>query len=143
MQRAPDVFSSDTVVPKKPTVFGIRKQRRSEPTRMLHSTNSLVYHAPSHISHDDPCLFTRKENGELTMIIIWVDDCIIASNRQIAIDELIVALNNKFKICSHPIDTFVGMKMERDRTSRKLYLYQHDYIKKVAEAFHMSSCSPK
>lgn len=101
----------------KKCLYGLKQSSR---VRGKHFSDFLLSNR-FHPSDDDSFPFTRKENGELTMVIIWIDDVIIPSNRQMAIDELVVALNNKFKNCSHPIDSFVGIKMGRNWTVERIH----------------------
>ena len=94
-------------------------------------------------SDADPCLYIRKTNNEKTYIIFWVDDGIITSKNQQTIDALLAALNERFKIRSHPVSLFVGVTITRDRQKQKIFLSQPDYIKKIVRTFRMESCAPK
>ena len=55
-----------------------------------------------------------------------------------------IKLNNKFKmkIIGDP-DTFLGMKIIRQRERRILKLVQQDYIKKILSSFNMKNCNSK
>ncbi len=91
----------------------------------------------------DPCLFIRLRGEERTYLAIWVDDAIIASSQQSAIDALLTTMDETFKIRAHPVIRFVGININRDRAARKIYLSQEDYITKIVGAFNMESCAPK
>lgn len=107
-----------------------------------HFTNFIKEHH-FNPSESDPCFFTRNKEGERTLLIIWVDDGIIASNKQNAIDDFLFVLGEKFQIRSHPVSRFVGVIITRNRQQRKIFLSQPDYIDKILRNFHMASCSPK
>ena len=94
-------------------------------------------------SEADPCLFNRIRGTEKTFLTIWVDDGILASNRQQAIDDFLTSLGNQFKFRSCPVERYVGITVNRDRKERKIYLSQPDYIDQIVEKFHMTTCSPK
>ena len=60
-------------------------------------------------SEADPCLFFRARGTEKTFLAIWVDDGIIASNQQEAIDGFLTSLKEKFQLRSHPLQRYVGI----------------------------------
>ena len=45
----------------------------------------------------DPCLLFRLRGKERTYLAIWVDDAIIASSQQSAIDALLTTMDEKFE----------------------------------------------
>lgn len=94
-------------------------------------------------SDADPCLFTRIRGTEKTFLIIYVDDGIIASNQQSAIDDLLVAFGERFQIRFNEVNRFVGITVTRKRQERKIFLSQPDYIEKIVKTFQMASCFPK
>lgn len=94
-------------------------------------------------SDADPCLFFRIRGTERTFLAIWVDDGIVASNHQKAIDGFITALGENFKFRSHPLQRYVGITITRDREQRKIHISQPEFISQIVEKFHMTSCSPK
>lgn len=77
------------------------------------------------------------------MIIIWVDDGIVASNKLSAIEDFMSALRETFEIRSHSVSRFVGITVTPDRQQRKIFLSQPDYIAKIISKFHMTTCFPK
>ena len=94
-------------------------------------------------SEADPCLFSRVRGTERTFLTTWVDDVIVASNQQQAIDGFLIALGEKFQFRSHPLQRYVGITIARDREQRKLHISKPEYISQIVKKFHMASCSPK
>ena len=95
------------------------------------------------VSKADPCLFIRRKGDETSLLIIWVDDGIFASNKPGCINEFLTTITNTFQIRSHQPDLFVGITITRERNERKLFLSQPDYIDKIVKTFHMEGCHPK
>lgn len=46
----------------------------------------------------DPCLYTRINESEYTLLLIHVDDITIASNNKVVIAKLIESFKTKFKM---------------------------------------------
>lgn len=94
-------------------------------------------------SSADPCLFIRNQENEVTYIAIWVNDGIVASDTQQAINELLSALKAEFEIRSSTPDRFVGITIRRDRRQQKLFLSQPEYTMKIVKILQMELCNTK
>lgn len=95
----------------------------------------------------DPCVYFRhlrkgEIDEEFTVLIIYVDDGIIFSNRQQILTDILEHLKTEFEIRSLPADRFIGINITRDRPQHTIYLSQPDYIVKLLEKFNMSDCTP-
>ena len=123
----------------KKTIYGLKQASRVWGERF----SSFLQQHGFTPSSADPCLFVRKRGNETTYIAIYVDDGIIASDNQSAIDELLTALGTEFEIRSSEPDRFVGMIIHRNRQQRKIYLLQPDYTAKIIKNFQMKSCHPR
>jgi hypothetical protein len=92
-------------------------------------------------SKRDPCVYIKTLNDETTMLIIFVDDIIIASNvkhqyyemfRQAKIDiQEIGELNH-----------FLGIRILRDRSKRVITMDQTVYLDRVLAKHGMSNVAP-
>ncbi|GJQ81218.1 hypothetical protein Trydic_g20437 [Trypoxylus dichotomus] len=67
-------------------------------------------------SKADPCLYTKKENGDSHYLLIYVDDLIAASKNNITIDSIKATLNQHFGI--------------EDLGEIKFYLGIHEHIQR-------------
>lgn len=64
-----------------------------------------------------------------TFIAIYVDDILIVGNDRTRIDQLKQSLSNRFRMTDlGPVSSYLGMKVTRDRTNRRLRLSQRGYI---------------
>ena len=90
-------------------------------------------------SEIDHCLYTKRaKDGNLLILILYVDDMLIASKNRDEIDALKKKLHNNFDMkdmgnASH----ILGMRVVRDQSKRLLYLCQTEYINKVLDRFNM------
>ncbi|MCO5559269.1 hypothetical protein L7F22_012865 [Adiantum nelumboides] len=88
-------------------------------------------------SQEDHCLYTLKlSDGSLIILILYVDDMLIAGKDEIA--------NLKKSLCTQFVmkdlgdaNNFLGMRIKRDRQHGILELSQEQYVHKVLERFSM------
>ncbi|MCO5575087.1 hypothetical protein L7F22_028884 [Adiantum nelumboides] len=90
-------------------------------------------------NHEDPCLYTCKTaTGSLTVLVLYVDDMLVARKSAVDVDALKHRLHETFAMkdlrdASH----ILGMWITRDCSRRLLFLSQKEYIDRVLERFHM------
>jgi hypothetical protein len=97
-------------------------------------------------SKADPCVyFQHQREGEidevLIILIIYVDDGIILSNRKQTLTHILDHLKMAFEIRSLPAHRFIGIDIIRDRPKRMVYISQPEYVVKIADKFNMSTCT--
>ncbi len=91
----------------------------------------------------DPCVYYLREGCNITMVAIWVDDGLVASNRKELLLAIVQYLQTHFRITSGPADIFVGLLIQRDRPGKRLHLSQPNYISHILARFNMLDCHPK
>ena len=91
----------------------------------------------------DSCIFIKRSGSEVCIIVIWVDDFLIASNGAGLLKELLAKLAQtyRFKLFNEPT-LFLGVKLLRDRSKRTLQISQKDYLIDVLNRFGMQKCNP-
>ena len=91
------------------------------------------------LSEEDHCFYVKKAiDGSLLILIIYVDDMLLAGKCKQSLDALKVELHKAFEMKDLGIASHIlGMHIHRDREKRLLYLSQKEYIGKVLERFHM------
>ena len=94
----------------------------------------------------DPCVYFRHQrmgevDEEFTILIIYVDDGIIFSNKKHILTDILDHLKTVFQIRTLPADRFIGVDITRNRPERSIYLSQPEYIKKITEKFNMTECN--
>ena len=87
----------------------------------------------------DHCLYTKRaKDGSLLILILYVDDMLLASTNINELAALKSKLNDTFDMkdlgdASH----ILGMRFVRDRDKKVLYLSLAEYIDKVLKRFNM------
>jgi hypothetical protein len=87
----------------------------------------------------DNCVFIQRFSGDDYIIpLLYVDDILIVGKNVSRIARLKKELRIFFAMkYLGPAKCILGMRIERDRKSNKLYLYQEKYIEKVLRKFKM------
>ena len=76
--------------------------------------------------------------GSLMMVLLYIDDMLIAAKDISKVDKLKVQLKQEFKIKDlGAAEKILGMKIHRNRQEGKLFLFQKKYSEKVLERFGM------
>ncbi|PPJ52893.1 hypothetical protein CBER1_11827 [Cercospora berteroae] len=82
----------------------------------------------------DACLFKHGDSGAL--IMIYVDDLIIAAKTEDEIETIATRVGNQFGLKAlGDVHHYLGCRIIRDRTARKLWIVQDGYIKKLHQKF--------
>ena len=94
-------------------------------------------------SQSDPCLFVRRQQGELLIVIIYVDDTLVFFNKKSTFLDLTNHLKQFFEIRVLPATRFLGIDIVRDPSNNRTILHQSDYATKLLEKFKMINCNAK
>ena len=69
----------------------------------------------------DPCLDTRKTWNATVMVLVWVDDILIAGTNEECLDEVKFELKLKFKMSDFgKLSYFLGMQFKFEGNSVKM-----------------------
>ena len=88
----------------------------------------------------DHSVFVQKfSDDDFVIFLLYVDDILIVGRNVSRIDKLNKQLSKSFSMKDlGPVKKIFGIRIERDKTSKKLYMSQEQYIEKVLERFNMS-----
>jgi hypothetical protein len=86
----------------------------------------------------DPCLYIRERDGQKLILVIYVDDGLLAPTDQRQMEIFIEKLKSEFKIVSKKADYFLGLEIEHEEKFIKIH--QKTYLKKILERFNFSEC---
>lgn len=85
----------------------------------------------------------NKKTGCLYLLVIYVNDLVIASKSIEQIVELKRYLQKRFSMKSiGDIDYVLGLKIKRNRKQKKFKFNEESYARKVLERFGMTDCHP-
>ena len=95
-------------------------------------------------TYSDPCVyFKRFSENNFIILLLYVDDMLIVGKDKGLIAKLKGDLSKSFDMKDlGPAQQILGMKIVRERTSRKLWLSQEKYIERVLERFNMKNAKP-
>jgi Reverse transcriptase (RNA-dependent DNA polymerase) len=94
-------------------------------------------------SDADPSLFLLSSStGKRVMILIYVDDCLIAGQKREWVTDTVKLVQSLFEArdMGEPTD-FVGMRIARDRSAGTLRLHQEPYVAKLLDTFGVAGAT--
>ena len=74
------------------------------------------------------------------LVVLYVDDGLIAADRQCDIDEFLIALRTRFKITESGVSNFLGMQI-KVLPDGSIFVNQENYAKRVLDKFNMLECN--
>lgn len=88
----------------------------------------------------DTCSFKGEINNKLVIVAIYVDDGIVASSCEIALNIFIKTLGKELKSREVKQNKFVGFEVSRN--DKSTMLHQHAYITSMLERFNLTNAVP-
>ena len=117
------------------TLYGLKQSSRE----WYRKFRSFMLSQGYKCSDMDHCLYTKQaKDGSLLILVLYVDDMLIAGKCREEISALKSKLHANFEMkdmgdASH----ILGMRIKRDRCKKLIYLSQSEYIDKVLKRFNM------
>ena len=94
-------------------------------------------------SEYDHCVYFKSFNGIFIILVLYVDDMLIARKSMEEISRLKAQLSRTFEMKDlGAAKHILGMEIHRDRENGELWLSQQKYVEKVLEKFGMNSVKP-
>ncbi|KAJ9526423.1 hypothetical protein QJQ45_009890 [Haematococcus lacustris] len=121
------------------TVYGLKQAPRAWYLCLRKQLELIGFHA----SAADPSLFSmRSSNGSMVHMLVYVDDCILASSDAAAVQAVKQQLQQAFEVHDMgPAADFLGMRISYNRASRTLRLSQQRYIEQLLQRFGKAECN--
>ncbi|RUS71344.1 hypothetical protein EGW08_020887 [Elysia chlorotica] len=93
-------------------------------------------------SQNDTCVYTKSKGDDLIIILVWVDDVIIASNNKTLLERTKDGLKSQFKMKDlGVISHFLGIEFHVQDGS--ITMTHSKYIAKILEHFGMQEFKPR
>ncbi len=90
----------------------------------------------------DPCVYVRKQGGNISVVSIYVDNCLIIG-RHLHVNEIKVSLAKKFKIKDlGPVNLILGIEVLHDCGKGTTCLCQSSHIDSLLAKFNMVDVKP-
>ncbi|MCO5600767.1 hypothetical protein L7F22_054882 [Adiantum nelumboides] len=117
------------------SLYGLKQSSR----QWYHKFDAFMRSLDYKQSNEDPCLYVKRQpNGQLIMLILYVDDMLIVGHSKKDIADLKTKLKSKFDMKDlGAANHILGMRITQDRKKRLLYLSQKEYVYKVLDHFNM------
>ncbi|KAL3846133.1 hypothetical protein ACJIZ3_003536 [Penstemon smallii] len=122
------------------SLYGLKEAPRCWYKRFDSFIMSLRYNRLS----SDPCAYYKRFGiGNFIILLLYVDDMLVAGPNKDRIKELKAQLAREFEMKDlGPANKILGMQIYRDRNNRKIWLSQQNYLKKILRRFNMQDCKP-
>ncbi len=118
-------------------IYGLKQSSRTWNKRV----DEILLNLGCDKSKYEPCLYTRKHNGLISIIALYVDDFFVFSNDVKYVDFLKQQLNLEFKIKDlGEARQCLGVRIRRDYKKNIITLDQESYIDQVLKTFNMVDC---
>ncbi|KAH9659037.1 Integrase catalytic domain-containing protein [Citrus sinensis] len=120
------------------SLYGLKQAPRCWYKRFDSFIMSLGY---NRLSSDHCAYYKRFEDNNFIILLLYVDDMLVAGPNKDRIQELKAQLAREFEMKDlGPANKILGMQIHRDRNNRKIWLSQKNYLKKILRRFNMQDC---
>jgi len=94
-------------------------------------------------TENEPCVFVGQIQNEMVIVIVYVDDLLIASRSLKVLNTVKSKLCEKFKMKDlGPVTEILGICVEREGTTGSIRISQDAYVKRIIEKFAMNYAKP-
>lgn len=118
------------------SLFGLKQASRCWNRRFTEFINRLEFRT----SESDPCVFVYDGDGGLMILVIYVDDGLIAAENGKVILPVIEHLRKEFEIKFFELKCFLGLEIDQ-RGDGLIHVNQQAYSNKVLNRFGMIDCN--
>jgi hypothetical protein len=135
----PDGFQQDgQCLLLRRALYGLRRS----PLLWLREFSTTLHDLDLNEISGQPCLFTTDDG---IIVFFYVDDIVLLCRPEdlSKLDKLRTALKQRYEMRDlDRLSWFLGIRIIRNRSQRKLWLCQDAYIKKIANTFHLTDRKP-
>jgi hypothetical protein len=122
------------------SIYGLKQSSRQWNLRFDQTVVSFGFE----IIDEDHCVYVIHEKGKFVILLLYVDDMLLASNDIRYLTQIKDWLSSQFEMKDLGEAEFVlGVRIIRDRAKRQLALSQQSYIEKILKHFQMENCKPE
>ena len=91
----------------------------------------------------DHCIYIKRTDKEMIVVVIYVDDLILASNDDELLESTKRALSERFEMTDlGELEYFLGMEIKNDRDAGKVTVRQTKFLKSLLSKFGMQDSKP-
>lgn len=120
-------------------LYGLKQSSRSWNLRFDQFMMQLGFRR----SINDPCLYVKEAGGLRIVLILYVDDILVASGNIAMVEEVKQHFIDEFEMSDvGEVKSFLGMKVERNVEKRFLRISQRVFLENLLCRFNMQECKP-
>ena len=129
----------DHVCLLKKAIYGLKQASRQWNAKIHKSLLDLGF---TRTYSDAGVYVYSQESGEHTcVIVLYVDDLLLMGNSTPFVNDVKRKLSSEYQMTDlGPVQRFLGLRIRRERSERRLFVDQSEYIQTVLERFQMSNC---
>ena len=123
------------------TLYGLKQSGRRWYQRLVEiMVDSLSF---TRCEVDQAVFFKREMNGDLTIIVVHVDDCTIAASTLALVVDLKRRVGEHVEVTDlGELHWLLGIEVKRDRETRTISLSQRSYIDAIIRRFGLEDSKP-
>lgn len=91
-------------------------------------------------SQEDPCLYIQRKGKDFLILVLYVDDGLLASTSKKDLRSFVSLLEQRFKIMKKEPTYFLGLEIHQDKSGIKIC--QCGFIRKILKKFNFADCHP-
>ena len=119
----------------KKSLYGLKQA----PRQWFSKLSSALKEHNFEQSKSDYSLFTKAQGSNLTCILVYVDDLLLAGNTEEGITAAKALLSHHFQMKDMgPVSYFLGIEV--DRSSKGIFLSQHKYVQDLLQEYNLKGC---
>ena len=121
------------------TIYGLKQSPRAWYERLhAHLHNNRFSRSTA-----DHSVYVRREGEKFMIILVYVDDLVLASNNKPMLQEFKTSMEKEFKMSDlGDAHHFLGLELIRDRKERIIKVRQARYAEDVLRRFNMEDSKP-
>ena len=122
----------------KKSIYGLKQASRQWYIKFHNTITSFGFKENT----VDQCIYLKVSGSKFIILVLYVDDILLASSDLGLLHETKIFLNKNFKMVDMNEASYViGIEIFRDRSQGLLGLSQKGYIDRILERFNMQLCS--
>ncbi|CAJ2645710.1 unnamed protein product [Trifolium pratense] len=124
----------------KKSLYGLKQA----PRQWYMNFESFMHKEGFNKCNDDHCCFFKRYKSSYIILLLYVDDMLVAGSDMDEIRNLKLQLSKEFDMMKDlgPAKKILGMQITRDKQRGVLQLSQAEYINRVLHRFNMGSAKP-
>jgi hypothetical protein len=121
-------------------IYGLKQASREWNKEVTSMFSTLQYQQ----CKSDPCVYVKRQEKNLCIGVLWVDDLITAANDKKMRQDLIAGLSSRYKLKDKgELTWFLKLRVVYSKEAGVLTIDQGKYLSELMERFNMKSCGPK